>query len=481
MEPRILDPEPLRTLDEYVRRGGGRGLDAARRLGPAGTIDDVEASGLRGRGGAGFPTGRKWRTVLESLTPASPPTVVVNAAEGEPGSFKDRAILLRNPYLVLEGALVAAAALGADGIVVAAKASFRREIERVGAAIEEVRAAGWAEGAELFVVEGPSEYLYGEETALLEVIAGRPPFPRVAPPFRHGVDEVGTAVATAASGITMAVEEGETMVPPTLVNNVETFANVARIVAEGPDWYRACGTDESPGSLVCTISGHTRRHGVGEVPMGTPLSEVIETIGGGPRRGRELVAVMSGVANPLVPASLLDTPLSHEAMQAIGSGLGTGGFIVFDDSTDLVAVAHGVSRFLAVESCGQCTPCKQDGLALAELFGRLLRSEPEEGDLDEIRDRAVTVSERARCYLAHQHERVIASILRLFSDHLEAHATGRAGPAEPEPILPITAIVDGRALLDEGQLRKQPDWTFDEAYSGKAPADRVDHRSVEPL
>jgi NADH-quinone oxidoreductase subunit F len=478
VEARVLDPEPVTTLDRYLDRGGGRGLKAARRLGPVGIIDDVEAAGLRGRGGAGFPTGVKWRTVARNLSPSVPPSVVVNAAEGEPGTFKDRTILRRNPYKVLEGALVAATAIGADRVVVAMKASFFQELERVGAALTEVRGAGWADGVEVSVVEGPSAYLYGEETALLEVVAGRAPFPRIAPPFRHGVEDVGADPHSAAQ-VTMAGPANTTPAPPTLVNNAETLANVPGILAEGPDWYRGVGTAESPGTVVCTISGHTRRHGVAEFPMGTSLAEVVEAVGGGPEHGR-VVAALSGVANPLLPGSRLDTPLSYEGMQAAGAGLGAAGFIVFDESTDPVAVAHGVSRFLAVESCGQCTPCKQDGLALADLLDRLRRSEADEHDLVRIDERVATVSDSARCYLAIQHQQVVQSVLTLFPDQVRAHAGAECGPAPMELVAPIVDIQNGRAVLDERHAGKQPDWTYDEVYSGQAPADRIDQRSPDP-
>jgi NADH:ubiquinone oxidoreductase subunit F (NADH-binding) len=465
IESRILDTEPVATLEDYVRQGGGRGLDAARRLGPTGVIEDLEAAGLRGRGGAGFPTGRKWRTVAENVSAVMPSTVVVNAAEGEPGTFKDRAIIRANPYRVIEGALAAAVTLRSDGVIVALKGSFQREIARVRAAMD-------------FVVEGPSEYLFGEETAMLEVIAGRPPFPRVAPPFRHGVDETGTAVASAASNVKMAGPDAQLM-PPALVNNAETFANVAAVLAEGPDWFRSVGTEQSAGTIVCTVTGHTRRHGVAEFPMGTPLGEVIDTIGGGPASGRELIAVMSGVATPLLPASALDTPVSYEGMEAAGSGLGTGGFIVFDDTADPAAVAQGVSHFLAVESCGQCTPCKQDGLALAQLLDSLRRSEADRESIAAIEDRVSTVSEEARCYLAHQHQRVVDSILRLFPDELAAHVDGRRGAGRPELIVPILDIADDHAVLDERYARKQPDWTFDDTYSGQSPADRTESSQPE--
>ncbi|MDQ4133382.1 MAG: hypothetical protein M3179_09300 [Actinomycetota bacterium] len=478
MENRVLDPEPVSSLDDYVAAGGGQGLEAAQRLGPAGVIDEVHASGLRGRGGAGFLTGVKWRTVAENSSPVVSATVVVNAAEGEPGTFKDRAIMRTNPYRALEGALIAASAVGADGIIVALKASFQQETARMRAAIDEVRSHGWADGIDIFVVEGPGHYLYGEETALLEVIAGRNPFPRIAPPFRHGVDESGMETKSAA-GETMATSESESPVPPTLVNNLETISNVPAILAQGADWFRSLGTDQSPGTVVCTVSGQTRRHGVGEFPLGTPLSEVIATVGGGPLPERRLVAAMSGVASPLVPEALFDTPLTYEAMEEIGSGLGAAGFIVFDDSNDLVAVAEGVSRFLAVESCGQCTPCKQDGLSLSELLGRVRGGELDGTEVDAIRDLVSTVAEEARCFLAHQHQRVVGSVLSLLPDDFGTDRARKTPAAERELIAPIADIQDGVATLDEKQSRKQPDWTFNDVYSGQSPADRVNQTAEQ--
>ncbi len=474
---RVLDTEPVTSLDAYVADGGGRGLAAARRLGPAGTIEHIEASGLRGRGGAGFPTGIKWGTVAENASSSEPATVVVNAAEGEPGSFKDRAILRSNPYRVLEGALVAATTVGADQVVVALKASFTPEIARVNEAIDAVRAAGWADGVELCVVEGPSEYLYGEETALLEVVDGQAPFPRVAPPYRHGAEETG-GDTSATAGTDMASPGDSTGAPSTLVNNTETLANVAAIVAEGPDWFRSVGTDESPGTVVCTVTGYTQRHGVGEFAMGTPLAEVIEEVGGGVTSGRRITAVMSGVANALLPGKLLDTPVSYEAMVAAGTGVGAAGFIVFDDTVDLVTVAQGVSQFLSTESCGQCQPCKQDGLAITGLLDELRRVEADRFEMRALTDRLETVADGARCYLATQHRAVVDSVLLLCADELRdrrpASAGGDVDP--PELIVPIVDLVDGYATLDERQATKQPDWTFNEEYSGKSPADRLNVR-----
>ena len=475
---RILPDRPVRSLDDHLDLGGGRGLDAARKLGGPAVLDEVEASGLRGRGGAGFPTGVKWRTVAGFAGSTVPATVVVNAAEGEPGTFKDRALLRANPYAVIEGAVIAALAVGADRIVIALKESFTAEQALLETAIDELGPTDWFDHVNVGVALGPGEYLFGEETALLEVLAGRPPLPRVAPPFRHGVDEVGAEPGEAGGTQMAQLEPGGA--PPTLVNNLETIVNVPGLLAEGADWFRSIGTPESPGTLVCTVSGATLHHGVGEVALGTPLGEVIELIGGGPRPGRQLVAALSGVANPIVPASLFSTPVTYEDMEAAGSGIGAAGFIVFDDETDLAAVAAGVSRFLAVESCGQCTPCKQDGLAIAEMLERICAGEGNDYDLGGVADRVSTVADEARCFLAHQHQRVVDSVLRLFPDALARHLDPATPVALPEPIVPIAELSDdgaadgGRmAELDLHQLEKQPDWSYDETDSGKAPADRL--------
>lgn len=469
---RVLPDEPIDSLDAYCAGGGGRGLEAARTMGAAAVVEEVEASGLRGRGGAGFPTGAKWRTVVEHGTVYGPATVVVNGAEGEPGSFKDRLLLRRAPHAVLEGALIAALAVGADRVVVAVKSSFESERARLARAIGEIEAAGWADGVAMSVVAGPSEYLFGEETALLEVLDGRPPFPRLAPPFRHGVDEV--TAEPGAPAATVLAQPDAAGSPPTLANNVETLANVALILADGPAAFRSLGTDGSPGTIVCTVSGSTARAGVAEFPLGTPLAEIIETIGGGRATGRHYSFALSGVANALIPAAQFDTPATYEDLAAIGSGLGAAGFLVFDDGVDPAAVAAGVSRFLAVESCGQCTPCKHDGVAISTLLERVCTGTATDTDLDEIADRVATVADEARCSLARQHQAVMESVLRLYPDLLRRHLDPATPAVRPELIAPIVDITDdGRVLLDEAQAGKQPDWTFDDVDSGKVPADRL--------
>jgi NADH-quinone oxidoreductase subunit F len=453
---RVLHPNPIISLEDHVLRGGGKGLTAALEMEPAAIIERVLASGLRGRGGAGFPVGRKWQTVAQNWRPDAPSAVIVNAAEGEPGTFKDRTILRRNPYQVVEGALIAARAVGADLIVFGMKRSFAGEVERVRSAVEEIEDAGWTEGVSLSVFEGPDEYLYGEESALLETIDGRYPFPRVVPTFRRGLREA----------------PDDAPIAPALVNNTESLANVPRIVARGPDWFRTVGTPESPGTMVCTVTGRTQKHGVGEVLMGTPLRDVIEEIGGGALPGHEIKAVMSGVATGIIPGDLLDTPVTYEHLAAIGSGLGSGAFIVFDDTVDMTSVAAGAARFLAVESCGQCSPCKLDGENLAERLFKVTQSEATEHDMGVIRKRIGTVADRSRCYLATQQQVLLESLLKHFPDEFQAHLGNALDPVGPELIAELLDIRGGRAYLDERHRQKQYDWSYAKNDSGTVPVER---------
>jgi len=467
---RVLDADIVTDLTAYEAGGGGEALRAARGSEPSAVIEVLEASGLRGRGGAGFPTGTKWRTVA-GMGGAEPSTVVVNAAEGEPGTLKDRTLLRRNPFKVLEGALIAAHAIGADRIVVGMKRTAGDDRRRTEAAIAELRAAGWAEHVTMDCVAEWDRYLLGEETALLEVINGRPPFPRIAPPYRAGAEEWGDDAATSARR-DLADADGVTGAAATLVNNVETLANVPAIVLEGPEAFRSLGTEESPGTIVCTVSGRTDHAGVGEFELGTPLREVISTLGG-PAGTDTIVAVLSGTANPFLTADSLDAPLSWEGLAAVGGGLGSAGFIIIDQDVDIVAVAHGVSRFLSVESCGQCTPCKQDGLAITDILDRLRTSSPTSDDLTRLPLLAAKVTDGARCFLAQQHQNIVESLLTHFPDALAAHADGRASGAGSFPIVPLLDIVEGEAVLKLDELDVQPDWGDG---TGATPADRIDVR-----
>jgi NADH-quinone oxidoreductase subunit F len=466
---RVLDPKPVADLGAHLAAGGGRALSIAAETEPDDLIATVTDAGLRGRGGAGFPTGIKWRTVADGRSSTEPTAVIVNAAEGEPGTFKDRAIIRRNPYRVLEGALIAARAMGAPEVIIATKSSFRPEIRRLRAAISEFEAAG-LDDVTMRIVEGPADYLFGEESALVEVIEGRYPFPRVTAPYRRGLDDP-TLRSGNSSAWTAPAGEAGTHGAPALIDNVETMANIPGIVLEGPDWFRSLGTADSPGTIVCTITGDTERHAVGEFPMGTPLWEVIDTLGGGSRPGRTLVAAISGTANAAIEAAQFDTALSYEAFAAIGSGLGTGGFIVLDDGSDLVAVAQGIARFLAVESCGQCTPCKSDGLAIAQLLDTMRTSTASRDTLTMLDGRFATVDDGARCALAGQQRAAVASLVELGRESVAGHLDRSLDAVGRFLIAPITDLVHGRAIVESAYADKQPDWSFDAQDSGSVPAE----------
>jgi NADH-quinone oxidoreductase subunit F len=427
----LLPDEPITSLDAYVASGTGRlALERAQDLGPAGTIELLRQSGLRGRGGGGFPTGSKWAGVAGQS--AARRFVVANGAEGEPGTFKDRALMRANPYQLVEGVLIAAFAVGASEAFICLKASFQREVDTVAGAVREMQDAGICRDCPVNIVAGPDEYLFGEEKAMLEVIEGKSALPRVQPPY-----EVGLFVQT--NGLSN----------PTLVNNVETLSNVPHILARGSEWFRGHGTEASPGTVVCTVVGDVRHPGVGEVPLGTSLAAVIEGVGGGPLPGRTVKAVMSGVSNAVVTGDLLETPLDYEAFRTIGSGIGSCGFIVFDETACMVEVARLFSAFLAAESCGQCPPCK---LGSQEMTDRLRHIESGGGgdeDVTEIGRWLLRVTDGNRCYLAVEEQQVVSSILRSFPDEFAAHIEGGRCPRPRTVQLPkILDLADGRVTYD---------------------------------
>ena len=286
-----------------------------------------------------------------------------------------------------------------------------------------------------------------------------------------GDDEASRSAANAE----LAGPDDDTVAPPALVDNVETLANVPRIISRGGRWFRTEGTAESPGTIVCTITGATTRAGVGEVIMGTTLREAIELIGGGPVG--TIAAVLPGVSNALIPAAQLDTPLTYEDLAAIGSGLGSAGFIVIATDEDPVAVVAGASRFLAVESCGQCTPCKDDGLEIAATLARLGRNDVDDETMAHLERRITTVNEGARCYLATQQQVVAQSLFTSFPDAVAAHRDGRAEAVEPALVAELSDLDGTVAVLDERHRDKQPDWSYDPTTSGRAPVDAAARES----
>ena len=476
---RVLDAHPVASWDDYVATGGGAGLAAAAELDPVEVIAVIKASGLRGRGGAGFPTGVKWQTVLGNESFTAPTSVVVNAAEGEPATFKDRTLLRTNPYRVLEGALIAAYAVSAPRVVVAMKGSFERELERMRTAVEELREARVATDVTISVVEGPDSYLFGEETGLLEVIDGRGPFPRVAPPYRRGIEpEDRNRERNMASNVQLATESGSAE-SPALANNVETLAHVSQILAHGADWFRELGTEHSPGTFIATVSGDTTLAGVGEFPMGVTLQQVIDDLGGAPKEQHRYVAAVSGTANAMIPAERFDTPVTYEHIRDIGSGLGSAGFLVFDEETDLVAVAAGIAHFLAVESCGQCEPCKSDGAAISTHLDMILSNDGSPRTLAALSSLSSTVSNGARCGLGRQQEDVTTGALKLLRTEFREHVQGRRPPVERVTIAPIADLAGDEAILDDRYADKNLDWTHGGVDSGETPVDRLRGASPE--
>jgi NADH:ubiquinone oxidoreductase subunit F (NADH-binding) len=440
----LLPDRPVTSVEAYVEVGGGEGLAAARERGPEATIEEVRRSGLRGRGGGGFPTGIKWRTVREDASTRT--FVVANGAEGEPGTFKDRALLLANPYQVLEGIAIAAFAVGAERAYLAVKAGFVPQTERVLAALAEMTERGLLGAVPIEVIRGPDEYLFGEEKALLEVVEGSDPLPRVVPPFMEGLFR----------------SPGQPN--PTVVNNVETFANVPHILRRGAEWFRSLGTDDSPGTMVFTLSGDVRFPGVYELPMGYSLRDLIAGIGGGPPEGRSVKAVFPGASNTVLVPEQLDTPLDFGSMKQVGSGLGSGGFVVYDHTTCIVRAALAYSRFLYIESCAQCPACKHGTGQITQLLERIESGGGSDLDLETILARATTVTDGQRCALPTGESLLMQSIVQLFGEELAAH-DGAGCSSEREIRVPKFLDFDaeaGRFTYDVEYDRKQPDWTYGE-------------------
>jgi NADH:ubiquinone oxidoreductase subunit F (NADH-binding) len=464
----LLGGDPVTTLGQYMARGGGAGLAAARGLGPTLAIRELRLSGLRGRGGAGFPTAVKWASIRAAAEPADHCYVVCNGAEGEPGTFKDRAIFRHNPYQVIEGLAIAAFCVGASRAFLAIKKTFNREIALVSRALREMTEAGMLGSVPITIVEGPDSYLFGEEKALLEVVEGEDPLPRRFPPYIHGLFATGPQMgwsahpeeAEAADAGDLGSGAAVAAANPTLVNNVETLASAAHILARGPEWYRSFGTEESPGTMVFTVVGDVVHPGYAELPLGISLREVISHVGGGVAPGRTIKAVFSGVSNAVITGAGLDAPCSYEGLRAIGSGLGAAGFIVYDDTADMVAVARMWSRFLYVESCGQCSACKLNSGEITARLERLEDGLASISDVNEIGGLLQQVTDQNRCFLPEEEQAVVSSIMRAFPEEFVEHLDRRI-VARREYVVPkIVDLADGRVVYDKRIMLKQPDWTY---------------------
>ena len=415
----LLPDRPLVTLDSFLAAGGGIGLSTAQKFGPDATIEEITAAGLRGRGGAGFPTGEKWRSIRDAGGGLR--YVVGNGAEGEPATFKDRTLMRLDPYRVVEGTAIAALAVGAGEAYIATKSSFAVEAANLRRAVADLERIGLLDGLVVRVVEGPGEYLFGEEKALLEVIEGRDPLPRTLAPWQHGL--FATVSIGWESGTPRADEEPVSN--PTLVNNVETLAAASHVLARGAEWYRTMGTPASPGTVLVTVVGDVQRAGVHEVEMGTPFADVLDRCGG-PLPDHQFKAALSGVSNAVLSASDFDVPLTYEDLAERGSGLGAAGFVVYDDRRSMVGVAHEVSRFLSVESCGQCPPCKQGTLSITEVLVDIERGRGTTSDLARLNSLLRSVTDANRCYLGTEEQIVVSSILRSFPEDVAAALEGTA-------------------------------------------------------
>jgi len=428
------------SLEAYVAGGGGKGLARADDLGPDAIVTMLSASGLRGRGGAGFPTGTKWRSLLDATGERF---LVANAAEGEPATFKDRLLLRRNPYQVLEGIAIAARTVGARSAYLGLKSSFVLEVESLQRAIDEMRAAGMLDGFTLEVIRGPDRYLLGEETGLLGVIEGRGPFPREIRPFMRGLFGSSSALN------------------PTLVNNVETLANVPLILAEGPEWFRSRGTPSSPGTMLFTVAGDVVREGVHELALGSPLRELVEGRAGGMREGRAVKVIVPGASGAVMGPEALDIPLDFDELRRAGSSLGAGGFAVYDDSVCVLEVARAFTRFLHVESCAQCMACKLHSGVINELVTSLDAGSGNVGDLEEISARATKVTDGQKCALPTGTRAFVLSVSQMFADDFAAHVSGGC-PSDRKIVLPKLIDFDedaGRFLYDKHYETTSPQWT----------------------
>lgn len=442
-DARLLIGDPVETLDDHVARGGGQAVARAAELGRDGVLDLLDEANVRGRGGAGFPAGRKWRGVLDTAEATGDDVwFVANGAEGEPGTYKDRTLLAHDPYRMLEGLLVGMRTTGAVGGFVGLKASFTDQVARVVRARDEMIDAGWEGADAIRVIEGPEEYLYGEETAMLKVIEGDLPLPRILKPYERGVFA------------------GASSTNPTVVNNVETLSHVAEVVRRGAEWFRQTGTAESPGSMLFTVLGDVASPGVYELPLGTSLRTLLVDIAG----AADIKAVYSGVSNPVIVPAMLDTPLSFEAMNDAGIGMGSGGFMVYDQSRSIVDVLATLVNFLAVESCGQCNACTLGNRAMADLLATIQRGEAQHVDVETLLQRARTVTDQNRCYLPVGSQAMVLSTVAAFEDEFVQTVTGgKPTPADvPTPLIVAIDAATGEVTLKSDYHLKRDDWSYAE-------------------
>jgi len=412
----ITDPE---RIESYIALDGYRALhEALTELPPSEVIERVTRSGLRGRGGAGFPTGLKWSTVAK--TPGDRKYIICNADEGDPGAFMDRSVLESDPHAVLEGMAIGAYAVGATQAFIYVRAEYPLAISRLQVAIRQAKRVGLL-GSGIFespfnfnidIRIGAGAFVCGEETALMASVEGRRGTPSPRPPF------------PAQSGLWGC---------PTLINNVETFANIPAIIRRGADWFAGIGTEKSKGTKVFALAGKVRNTGLIEVPMGTPLRTIVEEIGNGAPEGGSIKAVQTGgPSGGCIPDEHLDTPVDYESLTKLGSIMGSGGMIVMDDKTSMVDVARFFMEFCVDESCGKCVPCRTGTVQMLRLLGKILAKQATARDLAKLEELADMVRHTSLCGLGQTAPNPVLSTLRFFrgeyEELLQPDVYGPGGP-----------------------------------------------------
>ncbi|MBF0536740.1 MAG: NADH-quinone oxidoreductase subunit NuoF [Nitrospirae bacterium] len=409
----LIDPE---DIEAYIKVGG---YEAAKKvlatLSPQDTIDTIKLSGLRGRGGAGFPTGLKWE--FGSKEQASQKYLICNADEGDPGAFMDRSVVEGNPHVVIEGMIIAAYAIGTTKGYVYIRAEYPLAVQRLELALKHARQKGFL-GDNIFgrgvkfdikVKLGAGAFVCGEETALIASIEGNRGMPRSKPPFPAQKGLFGK---------------------PTIINNVETLANVTYIIRRGAEWFASLGTEKSKGTKVFALTGKIKNSGLIEVPMGIPLRKVIYGIGGGIEKDRRFKAVQTGgPSGGCIPESLLDTHLDYESLASVGSIMGSGGMVVLDEGDCMVNIAKYFLEFTQAESCGKCTPCRVGTKRLLEILTRITEGKGKANDLVTLEALARDVIDSSLCGLGQTAPNPILSTLKYFRDEYDAHIIDKRCPA----------------------------------------------------
>ena len=407
-----INPE---NIDEALGAGAFKGLENALKMDRADVIKNILDSGLRGRGGGGFPTGKKWQFAYAQ--PDGEKYVVCNGDEGDPGAFMDRSILEGNPLAVIEGMMIAGYAIGAQNGYFYVRAEYPIAVNRLKIAIKQAESLGLIGdnilgtgfSFRVHIRLGAGAFVCGEETALLNSIEGQRGMPRPRPPF------------PAIKGL---------FDKPTILNNVETYANVAQIILNGPEWFAGMGTEKSKGTKVFALGGKITNTGLVEVPMGTTLREVIEEIGGGIPNGKKFKAAQTGgPSGGCIPASLIDTPIDYDNLIAIGSMMGSGGLIVMDEDNCMVDIARFFLDFTVDESCGKCTPCRVGTRRLLEILDKIISGKGEMEDIERMEELANYIKSASLCGLGQTAPNPVLSTLRYFKDEYIAHIVDKKCPA----------------------------------------------------